>query len=93
MNEASPHEHLDQIAQDVGLWPRRQAIGKLEDVTTRMPSRPEARCPIRPGEPCTLCQVGVTGPQDCGLVYLVMGDDELRESLHRQQLAATGRHG
>jgi hypothetical protein len=28
----------------------------------------------------------VTGPQDCGLVYLVMSDDELREGLRRQQL-------
>jgi hypothetical protein len=28
----------------------------------------------------------VTGPQDCGLVYLVMSDDEQREGLRRQQL-------
>lgn len=48
-------------------------------------------CPLRPGEPCTLCQVDVTGPQDCGLVYLVMGDDELREGLHRQRLSAISR--
>lgn len=45
-------------------------------------SRPDARCPLRPGEPCTLCQVDVTGPQDCPLVYLVMTDDELRAGLH-----------
>jgi hypothetical protein len=38
---------------------------------------------VRPGEPCTLCQVGVTGPSDCGLVYLVMNDEELREGLRR----------
>ncbi len=50
--------------------------------------KPEAMCPLRPGEPCTLCQVSVTGPQDCGLVYLVMGDDELRAGLRRQRLAA-----
>lgn len=50
--------------------------------------RPDARCPLRPGEPCTLCQVSVTGPQDCGLVYLVMGDDELRVELSRHRLAA-----
>ncbi len=48
-------------------------------------------CPLRPGEPCTLCQVDVTGPQDCGLVYLVMGDDELREGLHRVKILATSR--
>jgi hypothetical protein len=45
---------------------------------------PTPRCPIRPGEPCTLCQIDVTGPQDCGLVYLVMSDDELREGVRRQ---------
>ena len=50
---------------------------------TQGPRRPDAMCPLRPGEPCTLCQLSVTGPQDCGLVYLVMGDDELREGLHR----------
>jgi Domain of unknown function (DUF6767) len=44
---------------------------------------PQPRCPLRPGEPCTLCQLDVTGPQDCGLVYLVMHDDDLREGLRR----------
>ncbi|HEX6248079.1 MAG TPA: DUF6767 domain-containing protein [Nocardioidaceae bacterium] len=48
---------------------------------------PEARCPIRPGDACTLCQPGVTGPQDCGLVYLVMSDPDLREELDRVRLA------
>ncbi|HSO69462.1 MAG TPA: DUF6767 domain-containing protein [Arachnia sp.] len=42
--------------------------------------RPDAKCPLRPGEPCTLCQASVTGPQDCGLVYLVMDDPEFREA-------------
>jgi hypothetical protein len=41
----------------------------------------DARCPIRVGEPCTLCVPGATGPRDCGLVYLVMDDAELREAL------------
>jgi hypothetical protein len=54
-------------------------------MTARPASRPDARCPIRPGEPCTLCQISVTGPQDCGLVYLVMNDEELREGLRRQR--------
>ena len=36
-------------------------------------------CPLRPDDPCSLCQPGATGPQDCGLVYLVMDDEELRE--------------
>jgi hypothetical protein len=43
--------------------------------------RPDARCPIRPGEPCTLCQLDVTGPQDCPLVYLVMTDPDRPASL------------
>ncbi|MBY8874917.1 hypothetical protein K7640_24110 [Micromonospora sp. PLK6-60] len=51
--------------------------------TTTSPPRPGARCPIRPGQPCTLCQLDVTGPQDCPLVWLVMGDDELREGVRR----------
>ena len=37
------------------------------------------KCPIRPDDPCSLCQPGANGPQDCGLVYLVMDDPELRE--------------
>lgn len=37
------------------------------------------KCPLRPGDPCSLCHPGATGPQDCGLVYLVMDDEELRE--------------
>ena len=43
------------------------------------------RCPIRPGQPCTLCQIDVTGPEDCGLVYLVMSDDELRRGVREQR--------
>ena len=37
------------------------------------------RCPLRPGDPCSLCWPGASGPQDCGLVYLVMDDPELRD--------------
>ncbi|MFY1634176.1 DUF6767 domain-containing protein [Solwaraspora sp. WMMB335] len=60
-------------------------------MTARTLSRhPDAKCPIRPGEPCTLCLPGATGPADCGLVYLVMGDDELREGLHQTRLAVRG---
>ncbi|MFE9960185.1 DUF6767 domain-containing protein [Micromonospora sp. NPDC005299] len=33
--------------------------------TATRAARPAATCPIRPGEPCTLCQLDVTGPQDC----------------------------
>lgn len=58
----------------------------MVDVIMQVPRRPDAKCPIRPGEPCTLCQVNVTGPQDCGLVYLVMSDDTLRDGLRRTRL-------
>jgi len=50
--------------------------------------RPDAQCPIRPGDTCTLCVPGATGPQDCGLVWLVMGDEELRDDLHERTVAA-----
>jgi hypothetical protein len=43
--------------------------------------RPVPRCPIRPGDACTLCFVGATGPEDCGLVWQVMQDDDLRARL------------
>lgn len=45
----------------------------------RRASNTTPRCPLRPDDPCSLCQPGVEGPQDCGLVFLVMDDDELRE--------------
>ncbi len=48
---------------------------------SRHHTTPEPRCPIRPGEPCTLCHPGATGPQDCGLVWIVMHDPELRAQL------------
>lgn len=53
--------------------------------TSRAPrsALPEAQCPIRPGDACSLCQPGATGPQDCGLVYLVLSDPDLREELNR----------
>jgi hypothetical protein len=50
----------------------------------------EAQCPIRLGEPCSLCSPGATGPQDCGLVYLVMQDRDLREELARMRAESAG---
>lgn len=44
---------------------------------------PDAQCPVRPGDACSLCQPGATGPQDCGLLYLVMSDPDLRDELNR----------
>ncbi len=75
---------LGGVADLAGAAARRVATpGRHERV-------PEARCPIRPGEPCTLCQVSVTGPEDCGLAYLVMSDPDLREELRRSRLAHVG---
>ncbi len=46
---------------------------------------PEPWCPVRE-EPCSLCQMGVTGPRDCGLLYLLMDDPDLRaEYVRRRQ--------
>jgi hypothetical protein len=47
-------------------------------------STDEPRCPIRIGDPCSLCHPGAGGPQTCGLVYLVMCDPDLREELLRR---------
>ena len=48
-------------------------------------------CPIRPGDACSLCEPGVTGPEDCGLVYLVMSDPALRDELNRLRRELRGR--
>lgn len=49
-----------------------------------MASSDEPRCPIRVGDPCSLCHPGAGGPETCGLVYLVMCDPDLREDLLRR---------
>jgi hypothetical protein len=43
----------------------------------------EVPCRVRLGEPCRLCVPGASGPQDCGLVYLVMTDPDLCQELAR----------
>lgn len=42
-------------------------------------------CPLRPGDPCSLCVPGATGPQDCQTVRLVMDDPDLREIWKQKQ--------
>jgi hypothetical protein len=49
-----------------------------------MASYDEPLCPIRIGDHCSLCHPGASGPETCGLVYLVMSDDPLREELLRR---------
>lgn len=53
---------------------------------------PTPMCPIRLGDPCTLCVPGATGPQDCGLVYLVQSDPEMREQLAARRSAHSAAH-
>ncbi len=43
------------------------------------------KCPLRPGDPCSLCVPGSSGPQDCQTVRLVMQDPELRALLREKQ--------
>ena len=45
----------------------------------------DALCPIRVGDPCSLCSPGASGPQDCGLAYLVMTDPYLCAELDRMR--------
>lgn len=45
-------------------------------------------CPLRPGDACSLCVPGATGPADCPTVRLVMEDPDLREMLHEKRMAA-----
>lgn len=49
---------------------------------------PDARCPLRPGQPCTLCHPEASGPHTCPTVAIVMDDDDLRSELARRRVAA-----
>lgn len=47
-----------------------------------------ALCPLRPGQPCTLCHPDAhEGPQDCPTVGIVMADPDLRAELARRRAA------
>lgn len=47
-----------------------------------------ALCPLRPGQPCTLCHPEAhLGPQDCPTVAIVMADDDLKAELARRRAA------
>jgi len=54
----------------------------------RPAARATPRCPLRPGDACSLCVPGATGPHDCGLLYLVMTDPDLRAELARRRQRA-----
>jgi hypothetical protein len=51
---------------------------------------PQPKCPLRPGDPCTLCQLDVTGPQDCPVVFLVREDVELQAEWAARNRAGRG---
>lgn len=53
--------------------------------------RPEPQCPIRPGDPCSLCYPGADGPENCGLVWLVNEDPDLQEILVEKRREAAAR--
>ncbi|NUR06972.1 MAG: hypothetical protein HOQ45_08185 [Nocardioidaceae bacterium] len=56
---------------------------------------PTPRCPLRPGEACTLCEPGASGPEDCPAVYLVHTDPDLRarwQAMRRTEREAAARH-
>lgn len=67
----------------------------MSNGSTRKKSYVEPECPLRPGEPCTLCQAFATGPHDCQTVKLVMEDPELRQMLaeHRRAYKEQRKHG
>jgi hypothetical protein len=47
----------------------------------------DAACPLRSGQPCTLCHPDArAGPQDCPTVAIVMDDDDLRAELSRRRM-------
>nr|WP_076388109.1 DUF6767 domain-containing protein [Vaginimicrobium propionicum] len=43
------------------------------------------RCPLRPDDYCSQCVPGASGPQDCGLVFLVMDDPELKDLYNQKR--------
>ena len=48
-----------------------------------------AQCPLRPGQPCTLCHPEAhLGPQDCPTVAIVRDDPELAAEAARLRAAA-----
>ena len=50
------------------------------------------KCTLRPGDPCSLCVPGSSGPHDCQTVRLVMEDPEMREMLREKQAEWRKRH-
>ncbi|MDO4613696.1 MAG: hypothetical protein Q4B10_06495 [Actinomycetaceae bacterium] len=64
---------------------RHDALQRDPSPTKTARTRPDAECPLRPGDPCTLCQAFVTGPHDCQTVRLVMEDPDLKRELAKKR--------
>lgn len=73
--------------EDVRERPRRKRLSAEERARRSRVGKAAPLCPLRPGEPCTLCQAFVTGPQDCQTVRMVMEDPDLREILAEKRCA------
>ena len=43
----------------------RKGAAAVEEIGAAEP------CPVHAGDPCTRCMPGVSGPSDCGLVWLM----------------------
>lgn len=54
-------------------------------------ARPVPQCPIRIGDPCSLCVPGASGPENCPLVAEVMRDADLRARLAELRREHAGR--
>jgi hypothetical protein len=77
------------LARLVSPWDSNYCFQR--DPDGRGEDRAAGQVPLRPGDPCSLCVPGASGPQGCGLVYLVMSDLDLRERLHQMRLADRAR--
>lgn len=63
-------------------------------VTLARTRRVDAACPLRMGQPCTLCHPEThLGPQDCPVVAMVIEDDDLRLQLVRRRSAYAAAQG
>ena len=58
-----------------------RAITTAEHEVARRRKPATPRCPLRFGQPCSLCVPGATGPQDCPTVALVLDDEQWRAEL------------
>jgi hypothetical protein len=61
---------------------------RQEDPDGRGEDEAGGQVPHTPRRPLLAVRAGRIGPQDCGLVYLVMSDPDLRDRLHQIRTAS-----